>query len=81
MKVENSKELEKLIQLLRKTGVESLKFGEFEIKLRPDAPPSKYKKKLADDGKEIADMTPEEKLAHEEQLLFWSSTPPGAMNG
>lgn len=82
MKLENQQELEKLIKMLRKTGVESLKLGEIEIKLGPHDPPeSKYiqrKRKIADStdvpgptGSDFGGYSPEE-------VAFWSSTPPGA---
>jgi len=78
MKIENPQELEKLIKLMRKTGVESLKIGDLELKLTPDEPPSKYKQRQSNSGPDpMLEMSPDEKRAYEEKLLFWSSTPPG----
>ncbi len=80
MKIENQTDLEKLIKLLRKTGVESLKFGEIELKLSPEAPESTYKKKRAAVDRPERDLSPEEKMKEEQKILFWSSTPPGLEN-
>lgn len=78
MKVENQAELEKLIKLLRKMGVEAFKSGEIELKLSPEVPPTPYqKKKSARDDRPEREPTVEEKLLEDQKLLFWSSTPPG----
>lgn len=77
MKIENQQELEKLIKLLRKTGVESLKMGELELRLSPDEPQSKYKQKQRSQILPELNLTAEEKMIEEEKHLFWSSTPPG----
>lgn len=74
MKIENQQELEKLIKLLRKTGVESLKFGELELRLRAEEPLSKYKQRTPQETQSDPGL---DQKALEEQLLFWSSTPPG----
>jgi hypothetical protein len=76
MNIQNLSELAKLIKIMRKTGVESLKSGDLDIKLRPDAPLTKRDIKLL--GKD--EIVPTNRYT-DEDLLFWSSTPPGAVNG
>lgn len=77
MKVENQQELEKLIKMLRKTGVKTLKTGQIELELSPDEPQSNYKKKQSGSETVDAEISPAEQHARQMELLFWSSTPPG----
>lgn len=70
MDLKNTKELIKLIDLIRKKGVTRLKSADFEIELAPSAlfPESNYKKKQTEDLpiESVVPFTPE-------QALFWSS--------
>lgn len=77
MKIENQSDLEKLIKMLRKTGVASLKMGELELNLGAEVPESPYKKKRAASERPDRELSPEEKMREDEKILFWSSTPPG----
>ena len=79
MKVENQSDLEKLIKLMRKTGVKTLKAGEIHIELSDYEPQqSAYMRKKQKKSGQLSNDTP--KVDHqftEEQILMWSSTPPG----
>lgn len=61
-------ELEKIIDLLRKKGVKSLKIEGLELELREEAPPSNYKRKKL----ESVPDKPELALTDEDYLL-WST--------
>lgn len=58
--------LKEITAFCRKSGIESLKIDGLEIKLREEAPPSNYKKKL-----EIVPDKPDRSLTEEDYLL-WS---------
>lgn len=80
MKVESPQQLEKLIKMLRKNGVEHAKIGEIELKLgHQDLPaPSRYMRKKAAAAGKPDDFPKENQQYTDEQILMWSSTPPGA---
>lgn len=59
--------LKEITAFCRKSGIESLKIGDFEIRLREEAPPSNYKRKLEDVSKD----KPEKELT-DEDYLTWS---------
>lgn len=73
----NTKELVKLIDLLRKKGVTRLKSGDLELELSPSAlfPESAYKK-----NKEIEAETVVETTYTPEDALYWSSAGIGETN-
>lgn len=78
--VDSIKELEKLIKMLRKNGVESAKVDGIELKLGSEPPPpSKYmaKKAAANAAGALEIEPPKTDEPTQEELLFWSSTPPG----
>lgn len=60
----------KLLADCRKHGVESVKVDGFELKLRPEAPPSSYKKKKLE---AVSDSIETDPIYDEEAALFWSS--------
>lgn len=62
------KNLKELIALCRKTGVQELSVDGISLKLKSDAPPSNYKRKLKSVSKE--EISPE---FSEDELLFWSA--------
>lgn len=65
----NLKNLTQMIDLCRKKGVESIKIDGLELTLRPEAPPSNYKRKL----QEVQGEVPTENPYTEEDAIFWSS--------
>lgn len=72
MDIKNSKDLLKIISLLRKQGVVSFKSGDFQIELAKEAlfPESPYlKKKNESSGDAVQVDTP----YSEQDYLFWSS--------
>jgi hypothetical protein len=75
MDLKNHRELAKLVSFCRKSGVTSLKSGDFEIQLAPAAlfPESAYKKKKSevDVGNPLIEI---ENAYSEEDALFWSSS-------
>lgn len=76
LKIENPQDLAKLIDLCRKKGVETIKVDGIELKLRDEAPPSTYKRK-------IVETTPDPVLEPEYSdmdILLWS-TPVGEIYG
>lgn len=76
MKVENRQELEKLIKLLRKMGVESIKTDGLELNLRDQEPPSKYKARQDSAPSAAGPRRPstDEEITEQEKILFWSSS-------
>lgn len=62
------KELKKLIEFLRKSGVKTYKTPQIELELMPAPPKRAYRKKS-----EEAIEQPE---VNENDVLFWSSTNP-----
>lgn len=70
----NAKEIKKLADLCRKSGIASFKCPEFEFTLTLDAPESTYKKKKQKAAESIPDTPIETDLLSEEALLFWSSS-------
>lgn len=77
--VENQRDLEKLIKMLRKNGVEAAKIDGIELKLSPnfEEQPSKYMQKKRGPVQKDDSLPPENPPYTEEQILMWSSTPPG----
>jgi len=80
MKIESLKDLQKLIQLCRKMGVEAFEVGEIKMSLGPE--PAKYKataiykqtlQKTLAPGGITEDVTIPTDLLTDEQLLFWSA--------
>lgn len=72
MEFKDRADFEKWVQSFRKLGVKSLKHGQFEIELSPEAPESAYLKKKKDEAfKENEDH----QAAEAERLAFWSSAP------
>ena len=63
------KELKELLKVLRDKGVLEYRTKEIELKLSEDAPQSKYKRKQETDELEEQELT-------EEELLYYSATPP-----
>lgn len=59
--------LDKIIDLCRKKGVQTIKIQGIELTLREEAPPSNYKRKL----EVVPDQKPETQLSEEDWLL-WS---------
>lgn len=74
MKIETLEDFKKIIEICRRTGVKSLKDGDFSFELSPEAlfPESTYKKNKKD--KEIKDSQPDP-IAEAEKVMFWSSDP------
>lgn len=70
--VENTDDLKKIIELCRKSGVKTLKHGEFSIELAPEAlfPESDYKKKKKDEAMKESQPDP---IAEAEKVMFWST--------
>jgi|688.fasta_scaffold44290_4 hypothetical protein len=67
------KTLKDLLKLLREKGVTEFKMGDIELKLSEEAPQSKYKRRQEDAALEgEPDLT-------EEELIYYSSTPPTEM--
>jgi hypothetical protein len=67
-----TKELAELVKYCRKSGIKSLKFGEFQIELDSSAlfPESNYKKRKESASTEV-EVT---QTFTDEDALFWSST-------
>lgn len=65
--------LDKIIDLCRKKGVETIKIEGIEIKLREDAPLSNYKRKL----ESVPSSEKPEKPLTEEDWLLWSTDQEG----
>lgn len=63
-------DLDKLIDLLRKKGIESFKYEGLEFTLREEAPPSTYKRKKLESSSFSSEKT--EPLLTEEDFLLWS---------
>jgi hypothetical protein len=63
------KHLKDLLKILREKGVLEFESNDLKIKLSEEAPQSKYKQK------QDADLAEERELT-EEELLFYSATPP-----
>jgi ribosome maturation protein Sdo1 len=63
------KHLKDLLKILREKGVLEFESNDLKIKLSEEAPQSKYKQK------QDADLAEEKELT-EEELLFYSATPP-----
>lgn len=63
------KELKDLLKVLREKGVLEFKSKDLELKLSDEAPQSKYKRR-----QEIEEL--EEQELSEEELLYYSATPP-----
>lgn len=63
------KELKDLLKVLREKGVLEFKSKDLELKLSEDAPQSKYKRR-----QEVEEL--EEQELTEEELLYYSATPP-----
>jgi hypothetical protein len=62
-----SPELKEITAFCRKFGIEFIKMGDFELRLREEAPPSNYKRKKL----EVVPDKPETQLTNEDYLL-WS---------
>lgn len=73
MKIENLKDLNKLIQLCRKTGVEAITVDGIELKLGND--PIKPSKRVSNRPNYEQDTVKTDELTPE-QMLFWSSQGP-----
>jgi hypothetical protein len=73
--IENLETLKKIIEICRKTGVRSLKDGEFQIELASEAllPESEYQKKKKE--KEMKESIPDP-IAEAEKVMMWSVSSP-----
>jgi hypothetical protein len=88
LKIENQKDLAKLIKLCRDTGVSSINVDGIDLVLGPAPMKAKRQVRLkaasnpvdATTGIELPDMIETDELTPE-QLLNWSSAPGGMMNG
>lgn len=81
MKIENLKDLQKLIQLCRKLGVDAFEVGDIKMNLGPE--PIKYKaspKQTVQAALAPGGITEDTKIETDvltaEQMLFWSSQGP-----
>lgn len=76
MTLPDLKELQKLIQLCRKTGIKTVKLGELELTLADEAPVSKPRGKAAKKQEEEAKpgVYDSWEALSDEDKLFYSST-------
>jgi len=72
MKIENLNDLKKLLRLCRKEGVTEIVLGEVSFKLG-DLPVKAY---TAPEATESNQEIPLDGALSEEELAFWSATPP-----
>lgn len=74
MEVKNHADLEKILTLCRKKGVETIKIGDVTVQFGHSEPVSRYKKKQESSEASADQYT-------EEDMLFWSSVPQEGLKG